>query len=193
MRFETHSVTNLPAEWSNRFTVVHQRLLIAALRRHEWEKTIQEMYRVLKPGGWVQLFEMKIWTSGPALAKQLELMYRYSDARGTMWRDITQAIPVFLGRSGFINIHEDVRRTPLGVWAGQDGVDGNSNLLGIMEGIKSHILDGGGFGIVETESEYDELTEQVLKELDNTPGSGTDWSMFWAQKPYEMDTIRGRL
>lgn len=44
LAFKRHSVINLPREWINKFTVVHQRLLIAGLRRQEWEQAIREMY-----------------------------------------------------------------------------------------------------------------------------------------------------
>jgi len=183
MRFEVHSVLNLPAEWTNKFTVVHQRLLIAGLREHEWRQAISEMYRVLKPGGWVQLFEMEIWVSGPALAKHLETLYRLADKQGTMWRNITKRIPGFLKESGFINLRQDVRKTPLGAWAGQDGVDGKENLLGLMHGLKTPMLTSGGLGLVNSEAEYDQLVEEASEEFDSTQGSATTWVMFWAHKP----------
>ncbi|KAI9021562.1 S-adenosyl-L-methionine-dependent methyltransferase [Phycomyces nitens] len=41
----------------NTFDFVHMRLLIVAFRRHEWNQVINEIYRVLKPGGYVQLVE----------------------------------------------------------------------------------------------------------------------------------------
>lgn len=183
MSFEKLSVTNLPVEWTGKFTVVHQRLLVAGLRRQEWEKAIQEMYRVLKPGGWVQLFELDTWASGSALAKHREMVYRLSDEQGTMWRDIAKQIPGFLKQSGFINLHYDSRKTPFGAWAGKDGIDGRENLLELMRGLKTPILKGGGYGIIKTEAEYDELVEEIRNEMDNIPGSGTVWTMFWAQKP----------
>ncbi|KXN83906.1 hypothetical protein AN958_00986 [Leucoagaricus sp. SymC.cos] len=180
--------------WTNKFTIVHQRLLCGALRRHEWEIAIKEMYRVLKPGGWVQLFEFRIWTAGPALARQLELMYRHTQATGTMWRDIAQRLPDFLSRNRFINVNEDTRRTPLGAWAGQDGIHSKADLLGLMKGFKAPVLKGGGYGIVKHGAEYDALVEQILEEVDNTPGAGIDWTMFLAQKPFNARRgVRSRL
>lgn len=186
MRFEVQSVLNLPLDWANKFTVVHQRLLIAGLRTYEWEKAINEMYRVLKPGGWVQLFELEIWTSGPALAKHREVLYRHSDRQETMWRNVTKRIPDFLKQSGFINLHRDARATPLGVWAGRDGIDARENVLSIFRGLKTPILKGGGYGIINSEAEYDSLLEGIREEFDHTPGSEAVWVMFWAQKPKEF-------
>ncbi|KXN83907.1 hypothetical protein AN958_00987 [Leucoagaricus sp. SymC.cos] len=144
MRFEVHSVADLPIALSNEFTVVHQSLVVVGLRRPEWEQAINEIHRVLKAGDWDQLFEFRVWTAGPALAKQLELMYWHLDAKGTMWRDITRLLPDFLARSGFINVLEDTRRTALGAWADQDGIDMKVNLLEIMQGSKTPVLKGGG-------------------------------------------------
>lgn len=53
--FEQHSVLALPAEWSGRFDLVHQRLLVFALRTEEWLPNMMELFRVTKPGGWVQM------------------------------------------------------------------------------------------------------------------------------------------
>ncbi|OAD69066.1 hypothetical protein PHYBLDRAFT_150063 [Phycomyces blakesleeanus NRRL 1555(-)] len=39
------------------FDFVHMRLLIVAFRINEWDKVIDEIYRVLKPGGLIQLVE----------------------------------------------------------------------------------------------------------------------------------------
>jgi hypothetical protein len=185
MRFENQSALDLPKEWTNKFTIAHQRLLIAGFRRHEWEHAIREMYRILKPGGWIQLFELKVWTSGPALAKHTDMLYKWSDDIGIMYRDLTIQIPKFLKRSGFVDIHQDTRGTPMGVWAGQDGVEGKENTLGVLRGLKTPILRGGGYGVVESECKYDELLDEIGREMDVTPGSTALWTMFWARKPFE--------
>lgn len=188
MTFGVQSVTNLPADWTNKFTVLHQRLLIGSIRVHEWGHVINEIYRVLKPGGWVQMFEadISVKSISPALARFQELLYKSSDARGTMGRDITKRLPVFLEQGGFINLHQDARQTPLGAWAGQDGIDGRDNMLEVIRGLKTPMLKAGGFGIVGSEAEYDELVEQIQRELDDTPGCGWAWVMFWAQKPGQL-------
>ncbi len=54
------STTSLPEEWKGQFDLVHQRLLLAALRSEQWPVVLSEMYRVLKPGGAVQLVEFDL-------------------------------------------------------------------------------------------------------------------------------------
>ncbi|KAF5350041.1 hypothetical protein D9756_009186 [Leucocoprinus leucothites] len=55
--FSINSITSLPANWSNTISLIHQRLLMAALQAPQWHSALSEMYRVLAPGGWIQLFE----------------------------------------------------------------------------------------------------------------------------------------
>lgn len=47
----------LPKEWTNRFTLAHQRLLTFALTASEWPRCLSELHRVIKPGGYVELSE----------------------------------------------------------------------------------------------------------------------------------------
>jgi SAM-dependent methyltransferase len=59
--FRVESATRLPAEWTNIFSLVHQRLLMAGLQRSDWPIVLGEIHRVLRPGGWVQLGESAAW------------------------------------------------------------------------------------------------------------------------------------
>ena len=52
------SVMSLPPTWDGSFDLVNQRLLIAALTEGQWQRTISELFRVLKPGGSIQITEV---------------------------------------------------------------------------------------------------------------------------------------
>lgn len=41
----------------NTFDFVNIRLFIIALKKHEWPIVIQEVFRILKPGGFIQVVE----------------------------------------------------------------------------------------------------------------------------------------
>ncbi|KAI8366838.1 S-adenosyl-L-methionine-dependent methyltransferase [Radiomyces spectabilis] len=57
VRFEIVNILDgLPFE-DNTFDLVHMRLLVAALRVNEWPRVLNEIHRVLKPGGLVELVE----------------------------------------------------------------------------------------------------------------------------------------
>src|ERR1700753_134490 len=47
-----HNILDLPASWNNRYTLVHQRMVNGALSRAQWKTSIDQIHRVLKPGGW---------------------------------------------------------------------------------------------------------------------------------------------
>ncbi|TFK64986.1 S-adenosyl-L-methionine-dependent methyltransferase [Pluteus cervinus] len=57
--FHALSTLDLPFEWENRFQLVNQRLMLGSFSRPQWETVIQNIYRVVKPGGWVQLVEIQ--------------------------------------------------------------------------------------------------------------------------------------
>ncbi|KAJ3564974.1 hypothetical protein NP233_g7937 [Leucocoprinus birnbaumii] len=186
IRFEVQSVLKLPSEWTNKFSVVNQRLLVAGLRAHEWPQAISELYRVTKPGGWIQVFEPDAWTSGPSMNKISELLLKISDDQGTMWCEIGQRIPSFLERSGFVNIRHNPRATVCGAWAGEHGVAGRDNMLGVFRGLKSPVLNAGGYGVVTSEVEFDSIIEELGKEYDARPGSQVVWTLYTAQKPLDI-------
>ncbi|KAI0942582.1 hypothetical protein AcW1_003173 [Taiwanofungus camphoratus] len=72
--FSVGTITKLPVEWSNIFLLVHQRLLVAALRFPEWIHAIREMFRVLAPDGWVQLEEVGEWKASAITDKHRSLV-----------------------------------------------------------------------------------------------------------------------
>ncbi|KAI8636437.1 S-adenosyl-L-methionine-dependent methyltransferase [Parasitella parasitica] len=57
VKFELHNMLNGLPYPDQTFDYVHMRLLVTGLRTKEWPVVIAEIYRVLKPGGLVQLVE----------------------------------------------------------------------------------------------------------------------------------------
>ncbi|KAJ7499570.1 hypothetical protein FB451DRAFT_1334898 [Mycena latifolia] len=176
------SVTNLPAEWSDTFSLVHQRLLIYALQIPHWTVALREIYRVLRPGGWVQLGECVGRASkGSAILRSL------TNSRN-MDMDCTQNIPKLLEDNGFGDIHCEIKMRKVGKWAGDLGVANRINHLGLLQGLKTPILKAGGLGYVASEEEYDRLVDGVEREWDETPtpeipGVQKEFFIFWARKP----------
>jgi ubiquinone/menaquinone biosynthesis C-methylase UbiE len=55
--FEVHNVLDgLPFE-DNKFEYVIMRFMMLSLSLKEWEKVINEMVRVCKPNGWIEIME----------------------------------------------------------------------------------------------------------------------------------------
>jgi SAM-dependent methyltransferase len=177
-----NSVTNLPSEWSDTFTLINQRLLMLALRNHEWVIALKELHRVLAPKGWLQLCEIDPGScKGPVAEKFNALLIALCDSKGFLV-EIASQLPEMLLNAGFVNVHVDSRSTPLGKWAGKYGEDGRDNILSIWKGMKTAVMTAGGLGFVHSVEEYDEYLEDFKRELDGTPGRQIAWVSIYAQK-----------
>ncbi|KAJ7574879.1 S-adenosyl-L-methionine-dependent methyltransferase [Mycena floridula] len=187
IQFSLESITNLPAEWTETFTFVHQRLLMIALQIPQWPIALKEIYRVLKPGGWVQLAEAAAWMEGeypgkPCMQKLIAMHRRLTTARN-VYIECARGIPDMLAQAGFVDIHIEGRVPCMGKWAGEQGIQNRDNHIGIFRGQKTPILEAGGFGFISTEVEYDELVAGMEKEWDEVPGTSQAFYIFWARKP----------
>ncbi|KAJ6525726.1 S-adenosyl-L-methionine-dependent methyltransferase [Mycena capillaripes] len=187
IEFRVESVMNLPSEWSDTFSLVHQRLLILALQVPQWPKAVQEIYRVIRPGGWVQLAECTPWHEGkypgkPCMEKLTAMYRRVAEARN-LYVDCAYDIPTMLEEAGFVDIRRESRMQLMGKWAGDIGAANAKNHVGVLRGIKTPVLEAGGFGYVTSEAEYDELLNGLEKEWDEIPGSDKEFVIICARKP----------
>ncbi|KAJ6579501.1 hypothetical protein DFH09DRAFT_1275858 [Mycena vulgaris] len=186
------SVVNLPSEWTNTFALVHQRLLMIALQTPQWPVALREIYRVLRPGGWVQLGESTAWIEGeypnkPCMEK-LVAMYRCLTKSRNLYADCAEAIPSMLEAAGFVDIRRESQMAQAGKWAGELGVANRVHHAGVFRVIKTPVLKAGGYGHVTSEEEYDSLLEGAEREWDETPtaqnpGSQREFFIVWARKP----------
>jgi hypothetical protein len=119
------------------------------------------------------------------LAKLQDAIFAFSDDMDLMVPDIAVRLTEFLEKSGFVSVHEVSCSIPLSASKGQDGVDGKLDTMGILRGYKEGIMGRGGYGIINSDAEFEELLEDVSKEIDNIPESTISFTMFWAQKPFE--------
>ncbi|KAJ7499603.1 S-adenosyl-L-methionine-dependent methyltransferase [Mycena latifolia] len=192
LEFRVESVTKLPSGWTTTFSLVHQRLLLLALQIPEWPAALREIYRVLRPGGWVQLGECTPYTMGeypnkPCMEK-LAAMYRSLVGARNLYVDCARDILKMLEDAGFADIRRESRKQKLGKWAGELGVANGINYGGVLRGIKTLVLNAGGYGYVTSEEEYDGLLDGIQREWDETPtaenpGVKMEFFIFWARKP----------
>jgi ubiquinone/menaquinone biosynthesis C-methylase UbiE len=187
VEFRVESVMNLPSDWSDTFSLVHQRLLMLALQVPQWPKAVQEIYRVLRPEGWVQIAEAAAFYEGqnpdkPCMEKLTAMYRRITEARN-LYVDCTHGISKMLEEAGFVDIRSESRAQSMGKWAGEIGVANGANYTGVLRGIKAPVLEAGGFGYVTSEAEYDELLDGLEREWDEIPGTKKQFIIFWARKP----------
>jgi hypothetical protein len=185
MHLSTNSITNLPASWSSTFILVHQRLLILGLTLQDWRVAFKEMYRIIVPGGWVNLVEALLdltqfkWTPGPATVQLFTVVRALLLTKG-MVPDLPLRLPALLEEAGFVNIHVEEREL---TFYGQEGVDMRENIHGVMMGMKPHALNTEGLGFVKSAEEYENLVNSASKEWSETPEAAHQYSVVYAQKP----------
>ncbi|PCH34873.1 S-adenosyl-L-methionine-dependent methyltransferase [Wolfiporia cocos MD-104 SS10] len=180
--FSVGSITNLPEHWSAGFALVNQRCLVTALQVHEWEAAIGEVFRALRPRGWVQFVELGIFISGPVTEKQWSLTQALYSSRGLL-NNCEKHIPKMLHDAGFVDLQVEEYMIPLGSWAGQVGIESRDDMVMTFRNVKKHVLDGGGFGFVQSEEEYDAAVDSMREEWDTIDGSHIILHVFYAQKP----------
>ncbi|KAJ7668040.1 S-adenosyl-L-methionine-dependent methyltransferase [Mycena rosella] len=189
VEFRVGSVTDLPSEWSDTFWLVHQRLLMAALQISEWPVALREIYRVLRPGGWMQLCESTAFSEGPypnqPCLEKFAGMYRCLANSRKLYADCAEGLPNMLEAAGFVGIQSQSQRANLSKWAGELGDANRMNFVGVFRGFKTPILKAGGFGYVTSEEEYDALLEGVEREWEENHGTRKDpeFIIVWARKP----------
>ncbi|KAK0467083.1 S-adenosyl-L-methionine-dependent methyltransferase [Desarmillaria tabescens] len=186
IHFSLHSVTNLPGEWSDTYSLVNQRVLFGALTESQWKAALLETFRVLTPGGWVQLVEgsppsRNIGEYTDKMRKLFLELFAYKE----LVPDVAKRLPDMLTQQGFINIHRETRALPLGAWAGLDGTQHRDDLITVFSAFHGPILQGGGFGLVSSKEDFDNFLESLAKEWNNGEEAFVTqpWTVVYAQKP----------
>ncbi|KAJ7223128.1 S-adenosyl-L-methionine-dependent methyltransferase [Mycena pura] len=185
--FRQESVVRLPDDWNDTFSLVNQRFLMMGLRTSEWPIAMREIYRVLRPGGWVQLGEGYLYIEGenpdkPCMEKLVSITRRMVESRD-LFIDCARSMPQMLEEAGFVDIQCASEVQCMGSWGGDLGVTFREIHTDIWRGLKQPVLKADGFGIVASGEEYDALVDGVIKEWEEIPGTGTPHIVHWARKP----------
>ncbi|KAG9310004.1 S-adenosyl-L-methionine-dependent methyltransferase [Chiua virens] len=177
------SATDLPSYWSSKFALVHQRLLILAYSREQWRRCIDEMYRVLVPGGYAQLIEIgPEWVSGPKTAAHLLFMDEFLANKGMLMR-CGVYITDMMKAAGFVDVKCEEVVMNLGTWAGEDGIQGRDALIGAWKGMRDSVMKEGGFGRFTSTEEFDKAMDEIAEEWDHLECSHTAVRAFYGRKP----------
>jgi ubiquinone/menaquinone biosynthesis C-methylase UbiE len=200
INFCTHSVLELPQEWTDQFTVVHQRLMHASFRVEEWRYVLQELRRIVKPGGWLQLVEIdlssfyndgldNIHTSPVPAQAELNALWKETVVNADMTWELEATLPGYLKDAGFENVEwtSKIFSTEGAVYPRPENSsladDTLACMVDVMKSSKSNIV---ALGKIDGQR-FDELIEGMSngwKDLPKTEnGRGWKWHMVSAQKP----------
>lgn len=147
------------------FDFVHQRFLAPGLPVKSWSEVVQELVRVTRPGGWIELVEAAPWIqpAGPATAQLSELAWRVLRARGLDSAGILfDALDDHLRRAGLVDVAKRTIDLPVGHWGGQIG----SLLATDMRAASTRMCDIFQATLAFPAQECLELVKAMLPELE---------------------------
>lgn len=167
------------------FTYVRQRLLVAALRKSEWPTALGEIYRVLKPGGWVEFQEAEANHEGPEEYMNLTAHYLKHQVYASRGLDIhvNDRLPSLLKEAGFVDVVSEKKKYPAGRWGGPEAeIAARANREFYM-GWKKAVLEAGGFGRVGTEEEFNGVVDELAEWWEKGSGIYFAFHVHIARKP----------
>lgn len=163
----TASVTSLPGVWTEQFSFVNQRLLCFGLLASEWPVALSEIYRVLKPGGYVQFVDMdfsaKALNGGTHTNRFLDLFVELMKKRSFI-HDCSSRLKSLVEKAGFIDIISEKKYLPMGKAWGKVGEIGKDIFL---TGSGSLAIAMQASSLVSSESEVYTLIKESKEELDS--------------------------
>ncbi|KAG9301185.1 hypothetical protein G9A89_012568 [Geosiphon pyriformis] len=161
---ECNILDGLPFE-DDIFDFVHQRLLSAAFTQNQWENVvINELLRLAKPGGWVELLEPdgEIKTEGEVTRRVINAGSRLLSSKGIDYRIVNKLEEIMKKTSKFQQIiHQEVE-IPLG---NRGDVWGKVALEFVMEGTRGVRVFLATFMNITLEH-LDALLETMEREAD---------------------------
>ena len=181
--FDIGSVLSLPSQWTSKYDIVHQRLLAAGLQRPQWELALKEIYRVLKPGGWVQLVEVDLANMGVGPeSTRLAQVQKTIFALKNLDITIADNLPGIVKKVGFAEIRAiDYPYVLYG--SALPNVKAREMMYRGHSGIKGPITELGGLGYVKDGGDFDKMREGALKEWEAIKSDPLRIRVVCARKP----------
>lgn len=153
-----------------------------------WQVAIGQIFKALVPGGWVELVEVEAkrfdFGVGPhskKLVSLAELVFVENEVVG----DLSVYLPTVLEKAGFVDIRCESRDIPIRQSIG-DGLDRSKQWYELWKGMKKPMLAKGGYGIIKTAEQYDELLEGCLMEWMDSQDAHTTYYTIIARKPIDV-------
>ncbi len=144
------------------FDFTHQRLLFFAIPSDRWQFVANELARVTRPGGWVEVVEGAYGYDpiGPAAQRIADAMLPAMLRRGIDPRN-SALLDQFLAGAGLQAIQTQVAKLPVGDWGGRLGKLVATDVMSFSQAAKPLLLAQG-----MTESEVAELLTTMRRECE---------------------------
>jgi hypothetical protein len=108
-----------PDNW---FDYVHQRLLVSAIPKDDWQNHINECVRICAPGGWVEFVESTcVFKDGGPGAQQYNTWLIQGFATRGIDMTMADRLDVLMREAGLVNVTKQSYVIPFGDWGKQVG------------------------------------------------------------------------
>ncbi len=135
----------------NSFDFVHMRLVVLGLPYAQWRPVVQELHRVTRSGGWLELVDTAVTARSPGAEKWTKWAQTLAGFRGI---DMTAGDQVgrFLKETGVRNVQQIPLEIPLGNWGGRIGIAMAADGLSGAKALKGPIVQQAHLA---TDEEFD--------------------------------------
>ncbi|CAG8567179.1 6044_t:CDS:2 [Acaulospora morrowiae] len=178
----------------NSFDFVYMRFMMFALVIKEWPFIINELARVCKPGGWIEVMERDIYwyNEGERTNKwRTKVVEGLRNEKGIELSICSHIPGFFKANEQLTNFSSDERIQPLGSWAGPIGKFSLQNeffLISLKCKAYAQTIMWGAKNLSQAistisfeEGEYEKLVEIAMEELDKNKAFDKS-HRFWAMK-----------
>jgi ubiquinone/menaquinone biosynthesis C-methylase UbiE len=161
------------------FDFVHQRLFIFTIPQLHWQQLVNELVRVTRRGGWVEIIEVNpvFQHTGPATEYVLQMIIQAALQLG-LDPAISQRLGTLLGKAGLKRVGTSTQLVPVGAWGGQLGTMAIAGILAIVQGMKPPVLAHTH----TTSDEFDRLMMQMAEEVEEYRTTFT-FHIAYGQRP----------
>lgn len=132
------------------FDFVYQRFLYLGLTIDDWPVALNELRRVMKPGGWIELFEpcMRVHRAGPRTREVMRWISRLLqeergldfDFAGEKMKRLCESEMV-----GFQNVKLERLSIPVGAWGGRVGEAMAENMVLMFQNLQAALRESASY------------------------------------------------
>lgn len=181
-------VMDIMEEWQgiadNSVDFIFQRNMGQTIKTDKWEFVLKEMYRTLKPGGFIELFESDLYHHNPGPVQQaFDSFLKTQCDEGGIEFALADTIPEVIKAAGFTELNTRLLDLPVGEWPSdpelkQFGFINKEVQRALLKNMKTFYISNWGI----SSEDYDLASQEVLEEFEEYHGF-TRFSCWIATKP----------
>ncbi|GAA5804816.1 S-adenosyl-L-methionine-dependent methyltransferase [Helicostylum pulchrum] len=182
-----YNQTNLNESWpmnDNSVDFIFQRNMYLHIQKDQWPKILEEMFRVLKPGGYIELIESDLWHHNPGPVQQaFQQFFKDQCKLLDLDLEISNSLAGTIEEKGFLDVEKRILDIPIGEWPTepelkQYGFINKEIQKALLKNKKSTYVPKWGI----SPADYDLAVSEVLEEYEEFK-SFSRFNCWIARKP----------